>query len=257
MTQPSRTALLRSSAPASTADNRLQFISTRYTSINPVPSRSVDKSARRLGRSRRQGQPLEAFEQLLLTSRAQFVAMAYSILRNKEDAEDAVQNAFLSAYLHLRTFEGRAALKTWFTRIVLNAALMIRRKRKPSRFVPLGHLEQGEDIALWEQIPASEANPEKAYADEEALQRIDAQLAKMRPALRQAFTMTYYRELPHQEASRMLDIPTATFKARLFRARRLVVSGISASKKKLTSSAVPRNGFQLGAKTPLELADEK
>src|SRR5215469_12385955 len=72
----------------------------------------------------------EVFEQMFVASRKQFVAMAYSILRNTEDAEDAVQNAFLSGYLHLRNFQGRSALKTWFTRVVLNAALMIRRKRK-------------------------------------------------------------------------------------------------------------------------------
>jgi RNA polymerase sigma-70 factor (ECF subfamily) len=47
--------------------------------------------------------------------------MAYTILRNKEDAEDAVQDALLSAYVHLRAFEGRSALTTWFSRIVLNA----------------------------------------------------------------------------------------------------------------------------------------
>jgi RNA polymerase sigma factor (sigma-70 family) len=77
----------------------------------------------------------DVFEQMFVASRKQFVAMAYSILRNTEDAEDAVQNAFISGYLHLRNFQGRSALKTWFTRVVLNAALMIRRKRKPVQLV--------------------------------------------------------------------------------------------------------------------------
>jgi DNA-directed RNA polymerase specialized sigma24 family protein len=70
----------------------------------------------------------ETFHEMFVTSRPKFVATAYSILRNKEDA---VQNAFVSGHLHLRNFQGRSTLKTWFTRIVLNAALMIRRKRKP------------------------------------------------------------------------------------------------------------------------------
>jgi DNA-directed RNA polymerase specialized sigma24 family protein len=52
-----------------------------------------------------------------------------------EDAEDTVQNAFISGHLHLRNFQGRSALKTWFTRVVLNAALMIRRNRKPVQLV--------------------------------------------------------------------------------------------------------------------------
>lgn len=225
MTQPSGTVSLGTTAAA--ADNRLHFVTTRHTSTSAVPGRIVDKSSRMLARVHRQGQALEAFEQMLLTSRAKFVAMAYSILCNKEDAEDAVQNAFLSAYLHLRSFEGRAALKTWFTRIVLNAALMIRRKRKPSRFVPLADPEPSEEITFWEQIAASEPDPEKAYGNEETLQKIDAQLAEMRPALQQAFTMTYYGELSNREACRILDIPLSTFKARLFRARRRVVGGVS------------------------------
>src|SRR6516225_8291621 len=77
----------------------------------------------------------EAFHEMFVTSRPKFIAMAYSILRNTEDAEDAVQNAFISGHLHLHNFQGRSALKTWFTRVVLNAALMIRRKRKPVQLV--------------------------------------------------------------------------------------------------------------------------
>src|SRR5260370_26199981 len=71
---------------------------------------------------------MEAFREMFVAYRPKFVAMAHAILRNREDAEDAVQNAFVSGYLHLRSFEGRSALTTWFTRIVFNAALMIRRK---------------------------------------------------------------------------------------------------------------------------------
>jgi len=65
---------------------------------------------------------MEAFQEMFVAYRPKFVAMAHSILRNREDAEDAVQDAFLSGYRHLRSFEGRSAITTWFTRIVLNAA---------------------------------------------------------------------------------------------------------------------------------------
>jgi len=60
----------------------------------------------------------QAFEEMSLASRAQFTGLAYGILQNKEDAEDAVQDALVSAYVHLRRFEGRSAIKTWFTRVV-------------------------------------------------------------------------------------------------------------------------------------------
>jgi DNA-directed RNA polymerase specialized sigma24 family protein len=55
---------------------------------------------------------------MFLASRAKFTGLACGILQNKEDAEDAVQDALVSAYVHLRRFEGRSAIKTWFTRVV-------------------------------------------------------------------------------------------------------------------------------------------
>jgi RNA polymerase sigma factor (sigma-70 family) len=164
----------------------------------------------------------EAFEEMFVAARPKFVAIAYAILRNREDAEDAVQNAFLSGYLHLRSFEGRSALRTWFTRIVLNAAFMIQRKRKPSALQPLPENSNSREVNWTENIPASEPDPEMVHAERETLQMIGGILGKMRPTLRQAFTMTYFDELSSPEACAMLGVPVGTFKARLFRARRQV-----------------------------------
>jgi RNA polymerase sigma-70 factor (ECF subfamily) len=164
----------------------------------------------------------EAFEEMFVASRPKFVAMAHAILRNREDAEDAVQNAFLSGYLHLRSFEGRSALRTWFTRIVLNAALMIQRKRKRSTIQPLPENSNSHEVNWTENIPASEPDPEMVHAEREALQLIDGILGNMKPVLRQAFTMTYYDELSGPEACALLGVSAGTFKARLFRAKRHV-----------------------------------
>jgi RNA polymerase sigma-70 factor (ECF subfamily) len=157
---------------------------------------------------------------MFVASRQKFVATAYAILRNREDAEDAVQNAFLSAYLHLGSFEGRSALRTWFTRVVLNAALMIRRKRKPSTIQSLPENSSSLEVNWAENIPASEPDPEMVHAERETFECINGILAKMKPALRQAFTMTHYDELSGPEASALLGVSAGTFKARLFRARR-------------------------------------
>jgi len=232
VTYPSATLVLERPKIAVTASNGRYLAELNDQNANPVVSRHNNKSCRISIQVRRHGRALEAFEQMLLASRAKFVALAYSILRNREDAEDAVQNALLSAYLHLRAFEGRSALRTWFTRIVLNAALMIRRKRKLSRFVPLVDPDSTDDRSTWEHIAAAEPTAERAYGDKEALQRIEAELAKMRPALRQAFAITYYGELSRREACALLGVSMGTFKARLFRAKRLVVSGVSPRSKK-------------------------
>src|SRR5262249_61514094 len=98
---------------------------------------------------------------MFMVSRPKFVAMAHAILRNREDAEDAVQNAFLSAHLHLRSFEGRSALRTWFTRIVLNAALMMQRKRTPSLARRPTDTDLTHESDWLESIPGSQADPER------------------------------------------------------------------------------------------------
>ena len=161
---------------------------------------------------------------MLLASRPRFERIAYAILRNREDAEDAVQDAALSACLHSRSFEGRSALTTWFTRIVLNAALMIRRKRKSSRIDPFPESRSKDEIPWTEGIPALQPNPEIVYAKEETFQWIDILLGQMSPALRQAFTLRYYYEMYIKDASALLGITTGTFKSRLFRARKLLLS---------------------------------
>ncbi len=73
-----------------------------------------------------EGDP-DALATLFLPDQARLYRSAFSLLRNKEDAEDALQNAFLSAYVSLNTFEGKSRFSTWLTRIVLNASLMNRR----------------------------------------------------------------------------------------------------------------------------------
>jgi len=166
---------------------------------------------------------------MFLASRPRFVALAYSILRNREDAEDAVQDALLSAYRHLRAFEGRSAFKTWFTRIVLNAALMIRRKRKPLWTDSQRESSATDDTPWMERIPAAQPDPEMMYAKEETLQLIDVLLGRMSPLLRQAFTMTYYQEMSNEEAGALLGVTTGTFKSRLFRARRHLMNHASHS----------------------------
>jgi RNA polymerase sigma-70 factor (ECF subfamily) len=184
------------------------------------------KAGGRPGESRRdlpQSQQWDTIQETFLVSRPRFVGLAYCILRNQEDAEDAVQNAMLSAYLHLRSFEGRSAFTTWFTRIVFNAALMIRRKRKPSRLDSFPDFGAADEGAWTDRIPARQADPEMACAEVETFRWIDDLLAKMSPVLRQAFTMVYYDELSIEEACVSLGVTPGTFKSRVFRARQLLI----------------------------------
>src|SRR5258708_4384252 len=163
---------------------------------------------------------MEAFQETCVAYRPKFVGIAYSILRNREDAEDAVQDAVLSAYVHLRNCEGRSAFKTLFTRIVLNAALMILRKRTNSRIGFLPESNTCDEIPWTERIPAPQPDPEMVCAEGETFQFIDILLGNMSPMLRQSFTMSYYEEMSSREACTLLGVSIGTFKSRVFRARR-------------------------------------
>ncbi len=162
----------------------------------------------------------ESFQKMFETSRLRFLALARAIVRNTEDAEDAVQNAYLSGYLNLRGFEGRSALTTWFTRIVVNAALMVQRKRRPSRVVPFPETNLPHESDWTERIVSLQPDPEVMHGEQETLQLINERLEAMKPLLRQAFIMIHFEDLSIREACALLSVPSSTFKARLLRARR-------------------------------------
>ena len=222
MTYASRSASFVEHTNAEAISKPLPVLRTRKWNARSTSCESPSYEAHNVAETRAEAIGTEAFEEMFVASRQKFVAAAHAILRNREDAEDAVQNAFLSAYLHLGSFEGRSALRTWFTRVVLNAALMIRRKRKPSTIQSLPENSSSREVNWAENIPAAEPDPEMVHAERETLQLIDGILGKMKPVLRQAFTMTYYDELSRLEASAVLGVSVGTFKARLFRARRQV-----------------------------------
>ena len=211
----------RTSAPESSRG--LPVFRTPKRSARSVSCRRPSDFAHHSVKTRAEALGREVLEEMFVASRSNFVAIAYSILRNREDAEDAVQNAFLLGYRHLGSFEGRSALKTWFTRIVLNAALMSQRKRKTCAIAPFPMNSNLHEVSWLESIPAPQPDPETAHGQREAFDFVNGILRKMKPILRRAFMMTYFDELSCSEACALLGVSSATFKARLFRARQEVL----------------------------------
>src|SRR5260370_5193667 len=78
-----------------------------------------------------------AFDDLCKRHAEKMFRISYRITRNREDAEDAVQECFLNAFLHLQDFDGRSRFSTWLTRIAMNAALMKLRRNPSSRQTPV------------------------------------------------------------------------------------------------------------------------
>jgi RNA polymerase sigma-70 factor, ECF subfamily len=222
--QPS-TAANRAGSIGLGARKSAQPVSARWSKNARAATRASAKCrSPRAERIRQESHDWETIQELFQTSRPRFVGLAYSVLRNKEDAEDAVQDAMVSAFRHLRGFEGRCALTTWFTRIVVNAALMIRRKRKPVRIEIVSDSCEADESPCTENIPDLHPDPEMMFAVQETFQRIDVLLGKMSPLLRQAFTMTHYDELSNEEGGALLGVTTGTFKSRVFRARQDLLS---------------------------------
>ena len=198
----------------------LSAFRTNKRNMRSIVCKASSSEAHKVAETRAEVMGKDGFEEMCVASRPKFVAMAHAILRNREDAEDAVQNAFLSGYHHLCSFEGRSALTTWFTRIVLNAALMIQRKREPSRITPLSEGSSSHEVDWTESIPTWQPDPEMVHAERETLQFINGLLEKMKPTLRQAFTIIYCDELSGPEACAQLGVSAGTLKSRFFRARR-------------------------------------
>src|SRR5882762_2567786 len=118
-----------------------------------------------------------------------FYKRAFRFLGNATDAEDAVQDALLSAYKHLGQFRGQAQLSTWLTTIVTNAARMQLRRRRRSSYLSLDE-EQGEDgLTMSERLPDSRPGPEELCSTSQARERLVEGVRQLSPTLRRAFQL--------------------------------------------------------------------
>ena len=165
----------------------------------------------------KQGQT-EAFGTLCQPLAPKLIQTARRITRNREDAEDALQNAFLSAFIHIKNFDGRSSFSTWLTRIAINSALMTLRKKRSSREIPIGSGELGVNAVGWDG-PDPSANPEKLYAQREKERLLRKAIRKLRPTIRQAIEFQL-RGLSMEETAGMTGVSVAAAKGRLFHGRR-------------------------------------
>jgi RNA polymerase sigma-70 factor, ECF subfamily len=141
------------------------------------------------------------------------------ITRNHEDAEDALQECFLSGLVHLKDFDGRSQLSTWLTRIAINAALMKLRRNRYSREVPMEFTdEEGKERPRFQLIDGA-LNPEESYAERERVRLLRDALGGLRPRVRTAIEICQLQECSVKETARKLGISTAAAKGRLFHAR--------------------------------------
>ena len=140
----------------------------------------------------------------------------HRITRNREDAEDAVQDSLLRAFLHLKSFDGRSTFSTWLTRIGINSALMILRKKRNSREISAHG--PGVDETLWE-VPDSAPNPEIRCAERERERFLRDAIAGLRPRLRHTLEFHTLEDHSLRETAAQVGISVAAAKSRFFHAK--------------------------------------
>jgi RNA polymerase sigma-70 factor (ECF subfamily) len=146
------------------------------------------------------------------------------ITKNHEDAEDVLQETFLRVHLALGGFEGRSSFYSWASRIAINSALMVlrRRRARPEFSFDLSSGE-GYDVPHFE-IRDSSPNPEQIYHEREQLLRILRSIDNLQPKMQETMQLSMDKECSMKEIARTLGISVASAKSRLYRARRHIAS---------------------------------
>lgn len=165
---------------------------------------------------------------------------ASGILRSLEESQDAVQAAYLSAFLHLHTFRGDSCFKTWITRIVLNRCFA--KARSPWRRAAFVDIEKLDGNRGLDSLASTAPSPEKSAWCEEIASAHSHGLTKLPKHYREVYTLCAISDLTLDEAAKKLGITVANAKTRLFRARAAM---------RLRLQPVWRDGnVKRGARTP-------
>jgi RNA polymerase sigma-70 factor (ECF subfamily) len=149
-----------------------------------------------------------------------FYRRAYRYLGNAHDAEDAVQDAFLSAYKHLDQFKGSAKMTTWLTSIVTNSALsQLRRKPRQPHSSLDERLAQDDNFCLSDRLADARPNPEDECVVSDLHGHLAQFVRELSPSLRKTIQLRDFDGLTTSEAAHILRVPEGTIKARVSRAR--------------------------------------
>ena len=168
----------------------------------------------------------EAQEQLFKTHTPRLYRTVFAVLRNREDAEDTVQESWCRAYAHLDSFQGRSAFSTWLTRIAINTALMLRRRKSIRVETSLNDILDNQSEPFFDAAVAETPNPEEIYVASELNALIEDQIRELPPRVQAAFRLRKIEEFSIREAVRTLGIRETALKSRVLRARRKVARGL-------------------------------
>ncbi len=158
----------------------------------------------------------KAYAELVERHKDRALTLAVRILRNREDAEEALQDAFVRAFNALPRFEWKSSFSTWFYRIVYNVCVSGLSKRDKKQRVSIDEEDESGTVL---ELAAEEAPPDLAFESSELSAIVQEEIDKLPAAYGPTFTLFFVQELSYDEIVEVTGLPLGTVKARLFRAR--------------------------------------
>jgi RNA polymerase sigma-70 factor (ECF subfamily) len=190
---------------------------TKSPQTREAPSSRAAGSFEQLLARAQQGDE-EAFAVLVAEARPRALAVALKVLRNPDDAEDAVQDAFLKVWRYLKRFEGRSSFSTWIHRIVMNASLDLLRRQSCR---PETHVDSGDEAGDSRVVePVDEETPEQTLAEAQTGALVRSALETLSAPHRQALTLREFEDRSYEEIAQASRCPIGTVMSRLHHARR-------------------------------------
>ena len=141
------------------------------------------------------------------------------IIRNREDAQDAAQECFLNAFVHLKDFDGRSQFATWLTRIAINAALMKLRKNRGAREVPIDEPTPSSEPVAQREFRHDAPDPEESCSLRERKRIVKSAISGLRPRARNVVELIHLQEHSIRETAQILGVSTGAVKTRIFHAK--------------------------------------
>ncbi len=166
----------------------------------------------------------QAFRAIVERYQGRLFRLAQRVLRDEEQARDAVQEAFLKIYRSLDRFEGRSSLYTWMYRLVMNQCLDLKRRDRSDRFVELEEERRGEEQDGLEMAPAGGStglgDPEAELQRSEIRSFVQKAVDELPEEARRTFLLREVDGLSYAEIAKSLRIPKGTVMSRLHYARK-------------------------------------
>ena len=205
--------------PHCATETRVMAAVSGFAGFCPDAEETVLLTAARMGNE-------AAFSALIKLNAKRIHRVTFRITRNREDAEDALQECFKSAFAHLKSFRGQSRFSTWLTSIAQRCALMKvrgRRRELLSFDNSIEHLISAE----YRHVQRPSLTPHESYSRGELASTLAEEMARLKPNLQKAVHLCLMEQQTCQDAAKLLGISNAALKARVHRGRLALRAGLN------------------------------